>query len=114
MELCPYCGEWASLDVSEVILDTRELVVDACCEDNLSGWVESIELFGRRERARWMFEKTGLIVKDILATPSSRTPAPCSTDTPAAKHSNVGIAGWSPTPCAMNPARRCALPAFTP
>jgi hypothetical protein len=68
MELCPYCGDWASLDVAEVFLDTRELVLDACCEDNLSGWIDSIELFGRRERARWMFEKTALIVKDILVT----------------------------------------------
>jgi hypothetical protein len=68
MELCPYCGDWASLDVAEVFLDTRELVVDACCESNLSGWIDSIDLFGRRERARWMFEKTGLIVKDILVS----------------------------------------------
>jgi len=66
MELCSYCGRWASLDVAEVFLDTRELVLDACCEDNLSGWIDSIDLFPRRERARWMFEKTGLIVKDIL------------------------------------------------
>jgi hypothetical protein len=66
MELCPYCGHCASLDVAEVFLDTRELILDACCEANLSGWIDSVELFTRRERARWMFEKTGFIVKDIL------------------------------------------------
>jgi hypothetical protein len=32
MKLCPYCSDWARLDVAEVFLDTRELVLDACCE----------------------------------------------------------------------------------
>ena len=68
MELCPYCGDWASLDVAEVFLDTREVVLDACCEGNLAGWLDTIEQFGRRERVLWMVEKTGLIVKDVLVT----------------------------------------------
>lgn len=66
MELCPCCGEEATLDVADIYLDTRELVLDACCEENLAGWIESIRQLGRRERARWMAELTGLIVKDIL------------------------------------------------
>jgi hypothetical protein len=68
MELCPYCGDWASVDVSEIYFDTRELVLDACCEENRQGWIESIRQFSRRERARWMLDQTGLVVNDILVT----------------------------------------------
>lgn len=68
MNLCPYCGDLARLEVSDVYLDTRELTLDACCEENLAGWIDSIRLFSRRERARWMFELTGLVVHDVLAT----------------------------------------------
>lgn len=51
MELCPCCGEEATLDVVEICLDTRELVLNACCEENLAGWLESLRQFGRRDRA---------------------------------------------------------------
>lgn len=67
MELCPCCGEVAYLEVTDVSLETRELSLDACCEWNLSGWIDSIQNFNRRERARWMLEATGLVVHDILA-----------------------------------------------
>lgn len=66
MDVCPCCGGFAYLDVSEVLIDTRELSLDACCEGNLSGWIESIRDFSRRERMRWMLEATGLVVHDIL------------------------------------------------
>lgn len=68
MELCPYCGDVASFDVAEILLDTREVLLDACCEENLAGWIESIRQFTRRERARWMLEATGLKVQDVLVT----------------------------------------------
>lgn len=45
MELCPYCGDVASFDVAEILLDTREVLLDACCEENLAGWIESIRQF---------------------------------------------------------------------
>lgn len=67
MEPCPCCGEPAYLDVTDVCLETREVCLDACCEWNLVGWIDSIRSFTRRERARWMLEATGLVVHDILA-----------------------------------------------
>jgi hypothetical protein len=68
MELCPFCGDMAWLDVAEICIETRELVLDACCEENLAGWIESIPEFSRRERAQWIFQKTGLVVEDVLVT----------------------------------------------
>lgn len=66
METCPYCGELAYLDVSEVLIATREMNLEACCEWNLTGWIESIRAFSRRERRQWMLEATGLVVDDVL------------------------------------------------
>lgn len=66
MEICPFCGEVAYCSVGEVWQESRELELDACCEANLEGWIESIHFWSRRERARWMYEETGLIVKDLL------------------------------------------------
>jgi len=67
MELCPCCSEPAYLEVIEVFLKTRELSLDACCEWNLAGWIDSIHNFSRRERVAWMLRETGLVVHDILA-----------------------------------------------
>ncbi len=66
MEFCPYCGEIARLEVTELYIETREIVLDACCEWNLEGWIGSIGDFSRRDRVRWMREMTGLVVHDIL------------------------------------------------
>ncbi len=66
MAICSYCGEFAYLEVSEVLIATRELNLDACCEWNLAGWIDSIQGFSRRERAQWMLDATGLVVHDIL------------------------------------------------
>ncbi|OJV40162.1 MAG: hypothetical protein BGO25_03160 [Acidobacteriales bacterium 59-55] len=66
MDICPYCGDSAYLDVSDVLIHTREINLDACCEWNLAGWIDSIQSFNRRERAQWALEATGLVVHDIL------------------------------------------------
>jgi hypothetical protein len=65
MDVCPNCGEFAYLDVTEILIGTREISLDACCECNLAGWIDSIRTFSRRERAQWMFEATGLVVHDV-------------------------------------------------
>jgi len=66
MEFCPYCGEIASLEVEKLYIETREIVLNTCCESNLQGWIDSIRCFSHRDRVRWMREMTGLIVHDIL------------------------------------------------
>ena len=68
METCPSCGAWASFEVADVCLDTREVLLDACCEANLEGWLETIASWSRKERSRWMFLQTGIFVKDIIMT----------------------------------------------
>lgn len=54
--------------VRDVWQESRAIELDACCEANLEGWIESISGWSRHERARWMYEETGLIVKDILVS----------------------------------------------
>lgn len=68
MDMCLSCGEIAMCSVREVWQESRELELDACCEANLEGWIESIHSWSRQERAQWMYEETGLIVKDLLVS----------------------------------------------
>lgn len=68
MKTCPCCGVWASFEVTDVCLDTREVLLDAYCEANLEGWLESIAAWSRKERSRWMFLQTGILVKDVIIT----------------------------------------------
>lgn len=66
MAICPYCAVFAYLEVSEVLIATRELNLDACCEWNLAGWIDSIQDSSRRERVQSMLDATGLVVHDIF------------------------------------------------
>jgi hypothetical protein len=68
METCPYCGEEPYCTVSEVDFDTRELMLDTCCEPNLAGWLDSIREWSRRERSQWMLQETGIHIKGLLVT----------------------------------------------
>ncbi len=68
MDTCPYCGEEPFCAVSEVYMDARELVLDACCEHNHAGWLDSFREWSRRERSQWMLEQTGIHIKDLLVT----------------------------------------------
>jgi len=66
MDICPFCGEEAVCCVREVWEELREIELDACCETNLEGWIDSIRCWSRCERTQWMLEETGLTVKDLL------------------------------------------------
>lgn len=68
MDICPVCGDIARFGVDEVIWELREVVVSACCDENLEGWLESVRSFSRTERAVWMFQETGIHVRDILVS----------------------------------------------
>lgn len=68
MEPCFYCGEPAMLEVSEIIFETRELVLDACCEENLHEWLAVIPSWTRKERARWMLLETGVRIRDLIVS----------------------------------------------
>lgn len=68
MEQCPCCGHRPRLDVLDIDLHTREITLDACCEENLSGWIDSMPWFTRRERASWVFRQTGLQVHDVVSS----------------------------------------------
>lgn len=67
MELCPLCGEPAWFGVADLCYKTREIEVDACCEGNLLGWVESFATADRHARVDWMMRETGLVVRDVIA-----------------------------------------------
>lgn len=68
MEICPACGDIAAFGVNEVFLDLRELVVTACCPENLDGWLDVISSWSRRERAKWMLQQTGIHVRDVIGS----------------------------------------------
>lgn len=68
MEVCPSCGDWVSFAVSEVYPELRELVLDACCHENLSGWIAEIASWSRKRRVQWMLYETGLMVREIVLT----------------------------------------------
>jgi len=68
MEVCPSCGDLASFGVSEVYPELRELVLDACCDENLSGWIAEIASWSRKRRVQWMLSETGLLVREIVLT----------------------------------------------
>ena len=57
METCLVCGDLARFGVEEVIWELREVVVSACCDENLEGWLETVRSLPRTERAAWMFQR---------------------------------------------------------
>ena len=73
MEICPCCGDLARFGVDEVLWDLRELVLSACCDENLKGWLDSIASASRGERAQWMLRETGIYVRDVIATDDTLT-----------------------------------------
>ena len=40
MDTCPVCGDLARFGVDEVIWELREVVVSACCDENLDAWLQ--------------------------------------------------------------------------
>ncbi len=66
MDQCPWCGEPATFEITEVFLETREIELDSCCEANLNECIDSIRLWTRRERARWMLLQSGIRVRDLI------------------------------------------------
>jgi hypothetical protein len=66
MELCMSCGERAFFGVVDVCYETREIQLDACCESNLSGWLDAFADTDRRTRVNWMARETGLAVRDVI------------------------------------------------
>lgn len=67
MEICALCHNAAYFGVSEVFYEDRSLIVEACCEANLEGWLLSFNQIARPLRRKWMLEQTGIHVKDVLA-----------------------------------------------
>lgn len=51
MEICYSCGEPARFEIADLCLDTREIFLDACCEENLDGWLDAIRSTSSKERA---------------------------------------------------------------
>ena len=49
-------------------MSLREIVVSACCEDNLAGWLDAIPSFSRGERVAWVLQETGIHVRDIIVS----------------------------------------------
>jgi hypothetical protein len=68
MQICPCCGETASFGIAEVFPEARELHLASCCNENLSGWIDTIASITRKERASWILSETGLKVKDVIVS----------------------------------------------
>jgi hypothetical protein len=66
MEICLSCGEPARFEIAELCLETREVVLDACCEDNLDGWLDAIRSGSAKQRAGWLLMQAGLAVRDVI------------------------------------------------
>jgi hypothetical protein len=66
MEYCPSCGRHAFFRVVDLCYQTREIQLDACCESNLNGWIETFANTDRRTRVDWMARETGLGVRDVI------------------------------------------------
>lgn len=63
---CPYCGEEARLEVHEVYVDERTVVLDACCEDAHTNALD--ELLGDPKAfGRFVSEETGLACRAVLS-----------------------------------------------
>ena len=66
MEICFSCGEPARFEIAELCLETREAFLDACCGDNLDGWLDAIRSSSAKQRAEWMLLQAGVAVRDII------------------------------------------------
>jgi len=71
MEICPSCCELARFEIAEICLETREVFLDACCEENLYGWLDAIRFCSPEERSDWMLREAGIAVRDILVAGDS-------------------------------------------
>ncbi len=71
MEPCPACGGPARFGIADLYYETREIMLDACCETNLAGWLEQITQTDRRSRAAWIARETGLKVRDVIVDGTS-------------------------------------------
>jgi hypothetical protein len=66
MELCPLCGQVSFLDVDDLIYELREFTLTSCCDANLSGWLEDMATWTRRQWVGWFERHTALRVRQIL------------------------------------------------
>lgn len=71
MEICCSCGEPARFGIAELCIDTREIILDACCEANLDGWLDAIRGCSSRDRAQWVLDQTGIAVRDVVVAGDS-------------------------------------------
>jgi hypothetical protein len=65
MELCLRCGHVALLDVDGLLSDLREFTLTSCCDANLSGWLEGMTIWTRRQWVGWFERHTGLRVRQV-------------------------------------------------
>jgi hypothetical protein len=73
MEICYSCGEPARFGIADLCLDTREIFLDACCEENLDGWLDAIRSTSSKERAQWLLLNAGVAVREVLVNGDSLT-----------------------------------------
>lgn len=66
MELCLCCGAPARFGIADLYYETREIVLDACCEANRDGWLDEFAHVDRRERVDWVERHSGLKVRDVI------------------------------------------------
>lgn len=65
MTACPYCGEAWLLDVHEVFVEQRTLLLDSCCEGIHAEAVQAMRE-DPRGFGRWLTEHTGVHVQGLV------------------------------------------------
>jgi hypothetical protein len=71
MEICYSCGEPARFEIADLCLDTREIFLEACCEENLDGWLDAIRSTSSKERAQWLLLNAGVAARDVVVNGDS-------------------------------------------
>jgi hypothetical protein len=71
MEICGSCSEPARFGIAELCIDTREIILDACCEANLEGWLDAIRDCSPRDRAQWVLDQNGIAVRGVIVAGDS-------------------------------------------
>lgn len=65
-ELCPWCGEPDLVDVFEVWLETREFMIETCCEARHAEACAELALLDREEFRDWFERATGVRVRQAV------------------------------------------------
>lgn len=65
MSRCEYCGEEELIDVFEYWPETRDFMLETCCEESYEPWVEAMREWTPEQWQAFFLEKTGIPVRSV-------------------------------------------------